>query len=317
MARAGVGIDVAKDWLDVAVTGGAAPWRVANSGEGLEALVAQLREVEVHRIVMEASGGYESLALERLHGAGFAVVLVQPLRARHFARALGQYAKTDAIDAQVLAHMAVLAVEAAPLWAPVAEHVADLKALVERRQQVVVLRDGEQKRLRFARAIIRSDLARSVKALTAQIAALERRIDTLVGSHGPLTAEVELLESVRGVGRVTAATLRVAVPELGTLTRQEVAALVGVAPMNRDSGGTIGRRYIRGGRSGARQALYMAALAALRWNAVITARYAHLLATGKPPKVALVACMRKLLIHLNSLMRRHLRGRPSHAVNTA
>jgi transposase len=174
-----------------------------------------------------------------------------------------------------------------------------------------------KKRLRFARAIIRADLERAVAALTVQVAELERRIDALVAEHHRLTAEVAVLESVRGVGRVSAATLRVAVPELGTLTRQAVAALVGVAPMNRDSGGKIGRRYIRGGRDGARHALYMAALAATRWNAVIKARYAHLVATGKKPKVALVACMRKLLIHLNSLMRRHLLGPPSVAALTA
>lgn len=303
MARAGVGIDVAKDWLDVATTETAAPWRVPNSAEGLSQLVAQLGAVDVHRVVLEASGGYEGAALERLHAAGFAVVLVQPVRARHFARALGEYAKTDAIDAHVLARMALLAVEDAPLWEPVAEHVADLKALIDRRQQLLVLRDGEKKRLRFARAVVRADIERAVAALTAQVADLEQRIDALVASSRRLAEEVKLLESVRGVGRVSAATLRVAIPELGTLTRQQVAALVGVAPMNRDSGGKSGRRYIRGGRDVARHALYMAALAAARWNTVIQARYAHLVAKGKKPKVALIACMRKLLIHLNSLMR--------------
>jgi transposase len=317
MARAGVGIDVSKHWLDVAATDVAVPWRVPNGSEGLDELAARLGQLDVHRIVLEASGGYETLALERLHAAGFAVVLVQPMRARHFARALGQYAKTDAIDAHVLARMALLAVDDAPLWEPVAEHVADLKALVDRRQQLLVLRDGETKRLRCARDIVRADLERTVAALTAQVAELERRIDAVVASNPRLAAEVELLESVRGVGRVSAATLRVVVPELGTLTRQEVAALVGVAPMNRDSGGKTGRRYIRGGRDVARHALYMAALAATRWNAVIKARYAHLVATGKKPKVALVACMRKLLIHLNSLMRRHLLGPPSAPVLTA
>ena len=308
MARAGVGIDVSKDWLEVVTTEGAASWRVRNSVAGVDVLVSQRSPVAVHRVVLEASGGYESLALERLHAAGFPVVLVQPMRARHFARALGQYAKTDAIDAHVLARMALLAVENAPLWAPTAEHVADLKALVDRRQQLLVLRDGEKKRLRFARTIVRADIERAVAALTAQVADLEQRIDALVASSPRLAADVGLLESVRGVGRVSAATLRVVVPELGALTRQQVAALVGVAPMNRDSGGKTGRRYIRGGRDVARHALYMAALAATRWNPTIKARYAHLVAQGKKPKVALVACMRKLLIHLNSLMRSHSLG---------
>jgi transposase len=308
MARAGIGIDVSKDWLDVASTEATAPWRVPNSDAGLKQLVTQLQRFEVHRVVLEASGGYETTALERLHAAGFAVVLVQPLRARHFARALGKYAKTDAIDAHVLAHMALLAVEDAPLWAPVTDHIADLKALVDRRQQVLALRDAEKKRLRFARAIVRAELRHAVADLTARVADLDRRIDTLLASSGRLAGDVAALESVRGVGRVSAATLRVVIPELGTLTRQQVAALVGVAPLNRDSGGKTGRRYIRGGRNVARQALYMAALAATRWNAVIHARYVHLVAKGKKPKGALVACMRKLLIHLNSLMRGRLSG---------
>ena len=308
MARAGVGIDVAKDWLDVGCTEEAASWRVPNSGAGLEQLVTQLHRFDVHRVVREASGGYESAALERLHAAGFAVVLVQPIRARHFARALGKYAKTDAIDAQVLARMALLAVDEARLWAPVADHVADLKALVDRRQQLLTLRDAEKKRLRFARPIVRAELRHAVAEFTARVADLERRIDALLASCGPLAGDVAVLESVRGVGRVSAATFRVVIPELGTLTRQQVAALVGVAPMNHDSGGKIGRRYIRGGRDAARRALYMAALAATRWNTVIKARYAHLVAKGKKPKVALVACMRKLLIHLNSLMRSRLFG---------
>lgn len=307
MARLGVGIDVAKAWLDVATTADS-PWRVPNSAAGLTELVRQLAGRAVHRIVLEASGGYETAAAAALHAAGFAVVLVQPVRARHFARALGQYAKTDAIDAAVLARMALLAVDDAPLWEPVAAAVADLKALVDRRQQLLVLRDGEKKRLRFARSIIRADLERAVEALTAQVADLTRRIDALLSTQPSLAADVEILESVRGVGRVSAATVRVAVPELGMLSRQQVAALVGVAPMNRDSGGKTGRRYIRGGRDVARQALYMAALAATRWNSVIKARYAHLVARGKKPKVALVACMRKLLIHLNRLMRDHRFG---------
>lgn len=305
MARAGVGIDVSKDWLDVATTANPEPWRVPNSAVGVTELIAQLGAVAVHRVVLEASGGYETDALERLHAARLPVVLVQPIRARHFARALGQYAKTDAIDARVLARMALLAVDEAPLWEPVAEQTADLKALIERRQHLLVLRDGEMKRLRGARAVVRGDLERAVAALTAQVADLEQRIDALLAAAPRLAGEIALLESVRGVGRISAATIRVVIPELGTLTRQQVAALVGVAPMNRDSGGKTGRRYIRGGRYAARQALYMAALAATRWNTVIRMRYGHLVAKGKKPKVALVACMRKLLIHLNSLMRGH------------
>ena len=308
MARVGGGIDVSKDWLDVATTLDDAPWRVPNDAEGLKELVAQLRDVEVHRVVLEASGGYEVAALHQLHESGVAVVLVQPMRARHFARALGQYAKTDAIDAKVLARMALVAVDEAPLWEPVDDVVADLKALVERRQHLLTERDGEKKRLRLARDVVRPDIEASVERLTTQIKDLEQRIDDLVASSHRIEAEVERMESVRGVGRITAASLRVLLPELGTLTRTEIAALVGVAPMNRDSGGKSGRRYIRGGRDTARSCLYMAALAATRWNSVIKAQYARLVARGKKAKVALVACMRKLLIHLNSLLRDFLSG---------
>jgi len=147
-----------------------------------------------------------------------------------------------------------------------------------------------------------------VTSLQTELASLERRISEVVAANQRIADEIEVLESVRGVGTLTAATLRVFVPELGTLTRQQVAALVGVAPINRDSGGKTGRRFIEGGREKARQSLYMAALAATRWNTIVKARYAHLVAKGKKPKVALVACMRKLLIHLNSLMRSHLDG---------
>lgn len=310
MAREGIGIDVGRDWLDVASTGADEPWRVRNDASGIEALVATLRERDVFRVLLESSGGYEGAALVAVHAAGFPVVRVLPSRARHFAKAMGQRAKTDAIDATVLARMALFAPEDMKLWEPVETLIADLRALVERRQEVIVQRDGDKKRLRFARDIVRPDLERAVREQTAAIEDLNDRIDQLIASDEQLSTEISVLESVRGVGRVSAATLRVLVPELGTLTRQQVAALVGVAPINRDSGTKRGRRYIQGGRASARQALYMAALAASRWNAIIKARYAYLVGRGKKPKVALVACMRKLLIHLNSLMRAHLSGPP-------
>lgn len=308
MASVGVGIDVSMDWLDVATTQGDETWRVANSAEGLEELVGGLQGLDVHRVVLEASGGYEAPALLALHQASLNVVLLQPIRARHFARALGRRAKTDPIDAAVLAKMALVAVDDTPLWEPVDDIVADLKALVERRQQLCSQRDAERKRLRMARDIVRPDLQRAIESLAHAIRELEGRIDDLVASADRLSGEIEVLEGVRGVGRLSAVGLRVSLPELGTLTRRQVAALVGVAPMNRDSGSKQGRRFIQGGRSTARQTLYMATLAATRWNPVIRAYYARLVARGKKPKVALVACMRKLLIHLNSLMRTHLNG---------
>jgi len=310
MASNGVGIDVSKDWLDVAATHLAAPWRVPNGPKGWQELRTTLSAFEVHRVVLEASGGYEAAVLLELHTAGLPVVRVPPLRARHFARALGRRAKTDAIDALVLARMALVAVDTLPLWQPLEDHVADLKAVVERRHQVVVLRDAEKKRLRKARSVVRADLEASVARLSAQIVALDAQLEALVAESPALSEDLAELESVRGVGRVTAATLRVTVPELGTLNRGEVAALVGVAPMNRDSGHHQGRRYIQGGRTLARNCLYMAVLSAVRWNPVLREFYQRLLKRNKKPKAAMVACMRKLIIYLNSRMR-NLRNRPT------
>lgn len=313
MATVGAGVDVSKDWLDVATTESDDSWRAQNTTSGVAELAKDLVARSTHCVVLEASGGYEGLCLAALYAAGLKVVLIQPNRARHFARAIGRRAKTDAIDASVLARMALHAVDDTPAWSPMDEVLADLRALVERRQHLIVQRDNEKKRLRFAREVVRTDIEEAVAALTSRVASVEQRIDALVAGMRPLATELEVLESVRGIGRATAAAVRVFVPELGTLTRQKIAALVGVAPINRDSGTKSGHRFIEGGRSKARQALYMATLAATRWNPVIKARYAHLIGLGKKPKVALVACMRKLLIHLNSEMRRYLDG-PTNAV---
>jgi transposase len=304
----GVGIDVSKETLDVATSDRTVTLHVTNDAEGFECIIAALRDVAVHRVLLEASGGYERGALIALFEAGLPVVLVQPVRARNFARALGRRAKTDPIDAAVLAMMAALVVDDVPLWAPTEDALADLEALVERRQNLIVVRDAERKRLRLARSIVRADIETLVTELTAKIADLERRIDEIIAEVTSLADDAKVLESVKGVGRISAATLLVSLPELGTLTRGEIAALAGVAPMNRDSGSWSGQRFIHGGRAQARNALYMMALTGTRWNPVIRERYAYLRSKGKKPKVALVACMRKLLIHLNGLMRIHKNG---------
>jgi transposase len=304
----GVGIDVSKDTLDVATSEGSIKLRVTNDAAGLARVVDVLGELNVHRVLLEASGGYERDALLGLFEAGLPMVLIQPVRARHFARALGRYAKTDAIDALMLARMAQLAVDDVPLWAPTEDALSDLKALVERRQNLLVIRDAEKKRLRLARPIVRGDIEAAIVELTKSMRDLERRIGELIATSNPIQAEVGVLEAVSGMGRISAVTLLVALPELGTLTREEISSLAGVAPMNRDSGTWSGTRFIRGGRAQARRALYMAALVASRSNPVIKVRYRSLLERGKKPKLALVACMRKLLIHLNSLMRAYRSG---------
>jgi transposase len=240
--------------------------------------------------------------LAALYAAGLKVVLVQPARARALARGLRRRAKTDPIDAQVLAWMAAFAVDTDPVWEPLSPALADLRGLVHRRSQLVDAIGAETKRRRGATEAARESIERSLVFLKTEKRTIERQLNALVASVAEVEEVVEAMERTVGVGRVTAATLAVEVPELGQATRREIAALVGVAPYNRDSGTTSGHRYIHGGRAKARKVLYMATLAAIRHgNEALRPLYARLRAKGKPAKVA---CMRKLLIHLNSQVRR-------------
>lgn len=308
----GIGIDVAKAKVDVASTDGSLVLTVERTAEGLAGLVEQLADFDVHRVVLEASGGYERAVLDVLCAADLPVVLVQPKRARAVANALGRRAKTDAIDAAVLAWMALHAVDSDPLYSPLPETMERLRELVFRRKQLVESIGADTKRKRRARteAAIES-FERTLAFLKAEKKAIEKGINATIAELDHLAGAVEALESVKGVGRVTAATLLVTVPELGRIGRKPVSALVGVAPWNRDSGTKSGHRYIHGGRSAARCSLYMAALSAIRHGSPpLRTLYERLRAKGKPAKVAIVACMRKLLIHLNSTMRSYL-SRPT------
>lgn len=302
MANIGIGIDIAKDKVDVASTAG---WTATfrRTPAGLQDLAKELVELEPHRVVVEASGGYEQLVLAALHADGLPVVLVVPQRARHFARAVGKLAKTDAIDARVLAKMALVAVEDAPLWKPLQPELAALRALVLRRHQLLELIDAEQKRKAQATGFARENIEEVLAMLRASMRKVEEQIHAAIEADSELHADAELLDSVKGVGPTTAATLLVTLPELGTLNRGEIAALAGLAPYNRESGKWEGKRTISGGRVRARTALYMAALSAIRHNPHIREMYSRLKSRGKEGKVALVACMRKLLIHLNALLR--------------
>lgn len=299
-----VGIDVAKAHLDVAVSPTGATWQVAHEDAGITTLVARLQELMPTLVVLEATGGWQSTVAGAVAAAGLPVAVVNPRQVRDFARATGRLAKTDALDAQVLARFAA-AVRPEPRALPDAQ-AQELAALVTRRQQLVDMLGAERHRRRGAAPLparVRDALGAHIAWLEAQLAATDRDLATLVQASPLWRAKEDLLRSTPGVGPVLATTLLAELPELGTLDRRQIAALAGVAPLNRDSGTWRGKRHIWGGRAHVRATLYMATLAATRHNPVLRAHYTHLLAMGKPAKVALVAAMRKLLTILNALLR--------------
>jgi transposase len=299
-----VGIDVAKAHLDVAVWPTAAAWRATNDAVGIAALVERLQELAPAAVVLEATGRFEAPLVGTLAAAGLPVAVVNPRQVRDFARATGRLAKTDALDAAVLARFAA-AVRPTPRPLPDAAQ-AELSALVARRRQLVEMLTAERNRLGTAPDRVRPALREHVNWLAGALAALDRDLAALVRAS-PLWRERDaLLRSVPGVGPVLATTLLAQLPEIGRLDRHAVAALVGVAPLNRDSGTFRGRRAIWGGRAHVRAVLYMATVAAVRYNPVLAAFYRRLRAAGKPAKVALIAGMRKLLTILNALLRHRI-----------
>lgn len=296
-----IGIDIAKDHLDVAVHASAQHWQVENTAEGIATLIAQLRTLQPTLIVLEATGGFEFVLVAELTAAHLPARVTNPRRVRNFARATGQLAKTDKLDAQMLAHFAAaLRPESRPLPT---EQEEQLTALLTRRRQLVDMLTMEQNRLHTVRPVMRSDVAEHIAWLRERLAKLDREIDQFIHAS-PLWSDKEaLLRSVPGVGPVTASTMVALLPELGTLNRQEIAALVGLAPVNKDSGKKRGVRRIWGGRAPVRRVLYMAALSARKHNPVIQTFYDRLVAQGKEKKVALTACMHKLLVILNAMLR--------------
>ena len=296
-----VGIDVSKHWLDVGIRPAGRAERLANDEAGIEAVVVQLGAVAPERIVLEASGGLELPLVAALAAAALPVVVVNPRQVRDFARATGRLAKTDALDAQVLAHFAeAVRPELRPL--PDAETQA-LRDLVARRRQLVAMLVAERQRRRAARAAVRPGIEAHIAWLQQARAQLDDQLQTSVQLSPHWRAQDQLLRSVPGVGPQLARTLLAQLPELGQLDRRRIAALVGVAPYNRDSGQWRGPRSIWGGRASVRAALYMSALVASRHNPVIRDFYQRLLARGKPKKSALTACMRKLLVILNAILK--------------
>lgn len=295
-----IGIDVAKTWLDVARSDTEAVERYANTAAGITQVLALLADDGPAGIVLEASGGYEQAAVTHLGAAGLPVAVINPERARSFARALGTRAKTDALDARMLAHFGAR-MQPEPRPQPEETSTA-LGDLVTRRRQLQEMLVAEQNRHERASARLRPGIEAHLDWLRQQLAELEQEIAQVIAADAVLAAKATALRSIPGIGPVVAATLLGALPELGTLTRQEVAALVGVAPINRDSGGRTGVRAIAGGRVAVRCPLYMAALTASRCG-TFKPFYDRLRAAGKPPKVALVALMRKLVVVANALLR--------------
>jgi len=297
------GIDVSKLHLDVCVAG--TQQRVPNDVDGWTELTAMLQAVNVDLVVLEATGGYERGLVCALQGAGLFVARVNPRQARDFAKSLGVLAKTDQVDARVLRDFAnVLACHADRLKfiAPMIEQARQVLAeLMTRRRQLVDMRVAESNRLEHAGARTAKSIHSVLKLLDKQIAAIDAHIDEHMDQH--FKTQRELLDSVKGVGPVKILTLTAALPELGQLGRRQIAKLVGVAPLADDSGGRSGKRRTWGGRAGVRSVVYMAAIVAMRHNPVIRAFYERLLKAGKPKKVAIVACMRKLLTILNAMLR--------------
>lgn len=316
-----VGIDVAKAWLDIAVrpTGTNAPstpstpsqaaWRLANEDAALAHLVEQLQTLAPRSIVLEATGGYERLVTARLAEAGLPVAVVNPRQVRDFAKATGRLAKTDRLDAAVLAQFAE-AVHPAPRPLPDATS-QHLVALLERRSQLVAMLTAEKNRQQQALTSVRPRIAQHIAWLEQALADLDQELDQTLQASPVWRAREQLLRSVPGVGRVLTLTLLAELPELGTLAHKQVAALVGVAPHNRDSGALRGKRAIWGGRARVRAALYMATLVAVRHNPVLRTFWTRLLTQGKPRKVALVACMHKLLTILNALLKHQTSWQPT------
>ena len=300
-SRVFVGIDVSKSCLDVASRPTGEVWQVPNDVHGISALAQRLTSISPYLVVLEATGGLERTLTAELAAAGLPVAVVNPRHVRDFARAAGTLAKTDTLDAQVLAHFGQ-AMEPDLRSLPDAD-AQDLQALVGRRRQLVEMITAEKNRRKTVIARIRPQVEEHIRWLETSLEDLDQDLDGFIRSSPMWRTKERVIRSVPGVGPVLSATLLANLPELGALSRGQIAALVGVAPFNRDSGTLRGKRTVWGGRRRVRAALYMAALVASRYNPVIKDFYQRLCSKGKPKKVALTACMRKLLVILNSMVK--------------
>ena len=309
-----IGIDVSSQTLEVASSAQAKTWQASNDAHGIESLCSQLTALGPALVVLEATGGYEFEAACALQAAGLPTAVVNPRMARDFARAMGALAKTDALDAHMLAAFARVLhqhPERERFVKPLADaQLQQLQALVLRRRQIVQMLTGERQRLRISHAAARPSIERVIEFLKQELGDSDTEVAAHVQHHHAQLAQA--LTSVPGIGAASVAVLLAELPELGKLDRRRVAALVGVAPLNRDSGQMRGQRSIWGGRAQVRRTLYMATLTAVRYNPVLKPYYEHLLAAGKRKKVALVACMRKLLTMLNAIAKHGCTWNPNH-----
>lgn len=298
--RVFVGIDVSKQWLDIATSTGE-QWRCANQEGDFKELLEALQSQPVELIVLEASGGYEGAVVAHLAAVELPVVVVNPRQVRDFAKASGRLAKTDAIDARVLAQFAQkIQPELRPLKD---EQTRELEALLQRRKQILTMLVAERQRLQIAAVNVRTDIREHIHYLVKRLKDADRGLDELMRQTPLWREREELFKAVKGIGPQTLRMLCAELPELGQMNRRKIAALVGVAPYNCDSGTMRGRRRCWGGRVQVRCALYMAALSAVRYNPVIRVFYQRLLKAGKAKKAAITACMRKLLTILNAMVR--------------
>lgn len=303
-----VGIDVSKATLDIAFWDSEVYWQLPNDAEGWQELVKRLQPLSSVLIVIEASGGLEQPVVAELYTEKLPVAIVNPTRVRNFARSTGQLAKTDKLDARIIAHFAqAVRPQVRPLRTPEEDH---LNALVTRRRQVVTILITEKNRKVTTHHSMQDRVMAHIAWLKVELKELETEIEQFILQSVEWKEKADLLQSVPGIGPVTASTLLAELPELGSRNRQQIAALVGVAPLNKDSGKKRGKRRTFGGRASVRRTLYMASLAATRCNPVIRRFYERLLANGKEKKVALIACMRKLLVILNSMIRHRQSWQP-------
>lgn len=306
-----IGIDVSKARLDIAALPDGERWTVTNDDPGLAELAPRLVALAPVLVVLEATGGYEMLTAITLAKAGLPIAVVNPRQVRDFAKAMGQLAKTDALDAGILA---TFAQRVRPEPRPLPDAAAQLlDSLLTRRRQLIEMLTAEKNRLGVARGPVKRDISQHIRWLEKRLADVDGDLQDAVAASPLYQAKADLLRSVPGIGPVTTLTLLATLPELGHLSRHQIAALVGVAPMNRDSGTLRGKRMVWGGRAPVRAVLYMAALVGLKHNPVLRVFYERLRAAGKPFKVAVTACMRKLLTILNAMLHQNCRWDPQHA----